>query len=377
MAKKTNQSKNVAVRRASNMPVNMPGKLSPVGWELPKSLSADDWVKAGMALIQIEGAVQWWLGDWWAFGDHGYGERVAALQEEGGPLAGMNFGTVMNYGTVARAIETSRRREVLSFSHHVEVAPLPVKQQERFLNLAERESLSVAKLRKAVFDYLRGVNRKLAEQTTATIVQARLEFVGLPEFIGLPFEHGWHRRESVIEHCGVALSASTLHGDLDHLRIYVTAASASAFLGAPDGRHGDRREHTWQKPDELARQFVEHSMKPGDLMLDPFAGTGTSHATLLPITGWWEPGCNREGKSVNDDAFAADRSSGWQPGLRETGATLVLGPGDRSRWLKARQSAVRPSLARVPRHRGRRLSRHRLGWSTYEDTSRERSPQGG
>jgi ParB-like chromosome segregation protein Spo0J len=45
-------------------------------------------------------------------------------------------------------------------------------------------------------------------------------------------------------------------------------------INAPDGRWGNRY-HTWQKPDELARRLISHSTKPGQLMLDPFAGTGT------------------------------------------------------------------------------------------------------
>ena len=45
-------------------------------------------------------------------------------------------------------------------------------------------------------------------------------------------------------------------------------------INAPDGRQGDRW-HAWQKPDELARRLITHSTKPGDLVLDPFAGTGT------------------------------------------------------------------------------------------------------
>ncbi len=45
-------------------------------------------------------------------------------------------------------------------------------------------------------------------------------------------------------------------------------------ISAPDGRQGDRF-HKWQKPDELARRLVSHSTKEGDLVLDPFAGTGT------------------------------------------------------------------------------------------------------
>lgn len=45
-------------------------------------------------------------------------------------------------------------------------------------------------------------------------------------------------------------------------------------IAAPDGRQGDRY-HGWQKPDELGRMIVRHSTNEGDVVLDPFAGTGT------------------------------------------------------------------------------------------------------
>lgn len=45
-------------------------------------------------------------------------------------------------------------------------------------------------------------------------------------------------------------------------------------LNAPDGRHGDRW-HAWQKPDALAERLIRHATTPGQLVIDPFAGTGT------------------------------------------------------------------------------------------------------
>lgn len=45
-------------------------------------------------------------------------------------------------------------------------------------------------------------------------------------------------------------------------------------INAPDGRLGDRY-HAWQKPDELAERLVRHASKPGDLVIDPFACTGS------------------------------------------------------------------------------------------------------
>ena len=47
-------------------------------------------------------------------------------------------------------------------------------------------------------------------------------------------------------------------------------------INAPDNRHGTyERWHAWQKPDELAERLIRHSTKEGDLVIDPFAGTGT------------------------------------------------------------------------------------------------------
>jgi len=45
-------------------------------------------------------------------------------------------------------------------------------------------------------------------------------------------------------------------------------------INAPDGRMGNRY-HTWQKPNELAERLIRHATKPGDLVLDCFACTGT------------------------------------------------------------------------------------------------------
>jgi DNA modification methylase/plasmid maintenance system antidote protein VapI len=54
----------------------------------------------------------------------------------------------------------------------------------------------------------------------------------------------------------------------------MTEQNSVMEINAPDGRLGNRF-HTWQKPDELARRLISHSTKPGQLILDPFAGTGT------------------------------------------------------------------------------------------------------
>ena len=45
---------------------------------------------------------------------------------------------------------------------------------------------------------------------------------------------------------------------------------SSAFL--PEGQE----DHPTQKPEALMRQFIAHTTNPGDLILDPFMGSGTT-----------------------------------------------------------------------------------------------------
>jgi ParB-like chromosome segregation protein Spo0J len=46
-------------------------------------------------------------------------------------------------------------------------------------------------------------------------------------------------------------------------------------INAPDGRHGGRH-HKWQKPAEIIERFIRHTTDEGDVVLDPFVGTGTT-----------------------------------------------------------------------------------------------------
>ncbi len=117
----------------------------------PRQLTINEWKALGRALGQLEGSVQWWIGDWWHYGAHAYGERKSVATAKG-TFGRAAFGTLMNYGYVAGRVETSRRREVLSFSHHVEVAKLEPKEQERWLAVAAQDKLSVNQLRIKMFD---------------------------------------------------------------------------------------------------------------------------------------------------------------------------------------------------------------------------------
>lgn len=107
--------------------------FTPTGLSMPDDLSFDEWADYGERLFAMERGVMWAIGDWWRFGEHRYGERAAQALD-----SRYAFGTLSNAGYVAGAIETSRRREVLSFAHHQEVAALPSDEQDYWLDEAER-----------------------------------------------------------------------------------------------------------------------------------------------------------------------------------------------------------------------------------------------
>jgi hypothetical protein len=124
-------------------------RLHSTGLHIPADLELDKWAVIGEQLAQIGSGVQWALGDWWAYGHHKYGERKAVTAAKKIPY---EFGTLMNFGCIARGFETSRRREALSFSHHAEVASLKPAEQTKMLDRAIDRNWSVADLRKALRD---------------------------------------------------------------------------------------------------------------------------------------------------------------------------------------------------------------------------------
>jgi hypothetical protein len=127
--------------------------LTEVSWHARRELAASDWLRQGRWLGALGRASGWWIGDWVRYGNARYGERYALAAR----ITGYDPHSLMNMAYVASHFEMSRRREKLSFSHHAELAALPHEVQERWLDRAEREHLSVRRLRTALRCELRPV----------------------------------------------------------------------------------------------------------------------------------------------------------------------------------------------------------------------------
>ena len=55
------------------------GQITLTGWQPPDDMREAEWLRAGAVLANIERGIGWWIGDWWAFGEHRYGKRKALI----------------------------------------------------------------------------------------------------------------------------------------------------------------------------------------------------------------------------------------------------------------------------------------------------------
>lgn len=113
---------------------------------LPASLTLMEWVKIGEKVCLLSNSSAWWLGDWLIYGQDKYPDRYRRAIAE----TMLDYQTLRNYAWIARKFPVSRRRDGLSFQHHLEVAALPAAQQDLWLDRALHFKWSKAELRRQV-----------------------------------------------------------------------------------------------------------------------------------------------------------------------------------------------------------------------------------
>ena len=117
--------------------------MTSVSWAAPNDLDLTEWLKQGHRIGMMGRSAGWWIGDWLRFGNAKYGEKYTQAKK----ITGYDVQTLMNMVWVASQIDVSRRREDLSWSHHMEVVAEDLPTQERLLDKAAAERLSVRNLR--------------------------------------------------------------------------------------------------------------------------------------------------------------------------------------------------------------------------------------
>jgi hypothetical protein len=123
-----------------------PANITPTAWVPNRDLDIAEWVAAGRLLGGMGRCSQWGLGDWIRYGNAKFGQRYARAVR----ITGYDRQTLMNMVYVASQFEISRRREILSWSHHETLAGLEPDEQEHWLDVASANHLSQRDLRDAL-----------------------------------------------------------------------------------------------------------------------------------------------------------------------------------------------------------------------------------
>jgi len=145
--------------------------------QLPEDTTEDQWLRIGEQLANLHVGIQWIIGDWWAFGNHKYGDRKKLFKD--GKWNGLTYQTCKDYGMVSRAFPEKSSRNDLSFTAHRAVADLPSKQANALLDEAMTQKLSVKKLRERAKP-LKEVAKAVKAEAKAKSKKAASNVVKLP-----------------------------------------------------------------------------------------------------------------------------------------------------------------------------------------------------
>lgn len=125
---------------------HIPGaEFDPTQLVLEPGLPETEWLRIGKALMHINQASHFWLGDWVEYGRRLYGIVTAidlAVQ-----ATGLCRVSIKKMAWVARSFEPHRRKRGLSFTHHVQLANFPKQLCDKLLNEAEEQGLSARQAR--------------------------------------------------------------------------------------------------------------------------------------------------------------------------------------------------------------------------------------
>ena len=116
--------------------------------QVPAGLSIEAWGGLLARTGTISNATPWWMGDLMLHGENAYGEsHTQYLPDDEHSIA-----TLTAARWVASRIPPERRRPELSWSIHKEVASCEPADQDKYLDLAQAEGLSVRHLRERIAD---------------------------------------------------------------------------------------------------------------------------------------------------------------------------------------------------------------------------------
>lgn len=129
--------------------------------------SLSSWEKVGSNLFSFADSSTWWIADWLVYGESTFHDRYVEAVKR----TSLSYQTLRNYTWVARRFPLHRRRQSLSFSHHLEVVALEQPEQDYWLRKAEELGWSRNKLRGQVR------SSRLAQQGEAVALGAEVRSI--------------------------------------------------------------------------------------------------------------------------------------------------------------------------------------------------------
>ena len=304
-------------------------RLTEAALTLPADATQGEWIQAGRALGRMQHASMWWIGDWWNFGDdHKYGDLKRTSDETGIPSA-----TIRGAAWVAR--QCVSRLTVLGWKHHQVLAKRPAEEQKQWLTRAAegdgkrpwtvrqlQDEMRDAATRGRLADVPQGDDFSIVagDFRTAEVADGSVDWIitdppypaeFLPLFgdlsafaervlrpggsllamvgqsylptvmalLGERLTYQWTLSYLTPGGQAVQLWDRKVNTFWKPLLWYVKGEYAGKWIGdvsRSDVNDNDKRFHGWGQSESGMADIIERLTEPGDMVLDPFAGGGTT-----------------------------------------------------------------------------------------------------
>ena len=316
-------------------------------------MSEAEWRTRGAAMGRAARRLPWRIAAWLDEGERVWGKTY----RQAAAVVGLSVGRLHNLLSVYRAFDSSRRHEILSPEHHEVVRRLPAEEQDRLLALAEQSHLGVREVKRRAREIELQVARAavMAEAPAAADEMVRhcdmRDFLPTLRAVDVILTDPPYDAASLPLYVDLARLAATalapagllavmfgglgaaelntvtaMHAHLPFRAVLYMVFTASNRLTRhwPSGllsqtkpltvfgrgtkklpavtntvlvSETEKTLHPWQQPLGAMRAFVERLSVPGDLVVDPFCGTGTTGVAAVTL-GRRFVGCDVDGEIV-------------------------------------------------------------------------------
>lgn len=138
--------------------------FSPVGYHPGKSVTWEEWVRAGDLINAVDRFKNFAIGDWINAGEGMWGETYAAALDV---FKWGELGRLQKLAWVARSVPLENRRTDITWSHHAAVAHLTYPEQRDWLEFAAINELTVSELKARIKEMLQAAAVAMAGQANA------------------------------------------------------------------------------------------------------------------------------------------------------------------------------------------------------------------